>query len=60
MGNAFLRKWIGGGYGEAVAGSARGVLTGDGLSDTEIHLDKVDRGDVKEFGMNRTRGMRKD
>lgn len=52
VGNAFLRKWIGGGYGEAVAGSVRGVLTGDGLADTEIHLDKEDRGDVKQFGMN--------
>lgn len=51
VGNAFMRKWIGGGYGEAVAGGVRGVLTG-GLDRAEIPLDKEDRGDIKQFGMN--------
>lgn len=52
VGNAFMRKWTGGGYGEAVAGGLRGALTGDGLSRCETPLDKEDRGDVKQFGMN--------
>lgn len=52
VGNAFMRKWNGGSYGEAVAGLSRGTLTGDGLSRTEIPLDKFERGDVKRAGMN--------
>lgn len=52
VGNAFMRKWNGGGYGEAVAGNIRGILTGEGLEGVELHLDKEDRGDVKQFGMN--------
>jgi hypothetical protein len=52
VGNAFMRKWNSGGYGEAVAGSSRGVLTGEGLEDVELHFDKEDRGDIKQFGMN--------
>lgn len=52
VGNAFMRKWNGGSYGEAVAGNIRGVLTGEGLTRTEIPLDKMERGDVKRAGMN--------
>lgn len=52
VGNAFMRKWNGGNYGEAVAGSIRGVLTGDGILRAEIPLDKEERGDVKLAGMN--------
>lgn len=50
--NAFMRKWNNNTPFIAVAGSDAGALSDAGLARPEIPLDKEDRGELKELGVN--------
>jgi hypothetical protein len=52
VGNNFIRKFRGGNPFKAVAGSRRGVITGDGVTGVDYQLTSDDRGALEEKGIN--------
>ena len=52
VGNKFMQKFQGGNPFLPVAGSKRGIITGDGVSGVSYDLDKTDRGWLERKGIN--------